>query len=420
MFLRSRTLKSPQMNGRTATILHADLDAFYASVEQLLDPSLRGKPIAVGGGVVLAASYEAKAFGVRGGMPGRQARELCPQLTFVSGHFQHYQRLGDAAIKVVNDFTPLVERISIDEAFADVAGCTHLFGPPAEIARAIRRRVRAELGLPISVGVAHTKHLAKIASQVAKPDGLVVVDPDTELEFLHHLPVELMWGVGPVTKARLAEIGVLTIGQLAKTPGRSLTQLLGPAAGEKLAALAWNCDPREIRSHRRAGSAGAQSALGSKPAEECVFRPTLRHLADRICSRLRANSRPGRTGTGRGAFSDLRSVSRSITLDAPISTTAILAEIAEELVRTVLAQHPCEKTISLLAISVSHLMQPIELQLELPLALRDEGRRPGSRKGIARWAADRAVDKIRARFGWGAVRYGSVAFGPTSSVPDEF
>ena len=163
-----------------------------------------------------------------------EARELCPQLTFVSGHFKDYQRLGDAAIKVLNDFTPLVERISIDEAFADVAGCTHLFGPPAEIARAIRRRVRAELGLPISVGVARTKHLAKIASQVAKPDGLVVVDPDTELEFLHHLPVELMWGVGPVTKARLAEIGVLTIGQLAKTPGWSLERLLGPAAGEKL------------------------------------------------------------------------------------------------------------------------------------------------------------------------------------------
>jgi DNA polymerase-4 len=177
----------------TATILHADLDAFYASVEQLLDPSLRGKPIAVGGGVVLAASYEAKAFGVRGGMPGRQARGLCPQLTFVSGHFKEYQRLGDAAIKVIGDFTPLVERISIDEAFADVAGCTHLFGSPAEIATAIRQRVRVEYGLPISVGVARTKHLAKIASQVAKPDGLVVVDPDTELQFLHHVPVELMW-----------------------------------------------------------------------------------------------------------------------------------------------------------------------------------------------------------------------------------
>src|SRR5438067_12081231 len=217
-----------------ATILHADLDAFYASVEQLLEPSLRGKPIAVGGGVVLAASYEARAFGVRGGMPGRQARELCPQLTFVSGHFGEYQRLGDAAIKVIGDFTPLVERISIDEAFADVAGCTHLFGPPAQIARAIRQRVRAELGLPISVGVARTKHMAKIASQVAKPDGLVVVDPDTELEFLHGLPVELMWGVGPATKTRLARIGVVTIGQLAKTSEWSLERLLGRTLGEKL------------------------------------------------------------------------------------------------------------------------------------------------------------------------------------------
>src|SRR5438046_4082544 len=183
----------------TATILHADLDAFYASVEQLLDPSLRGKPIAVGGGVVLAASYEAKAFGVRGGMPGRQARELCPHLTFVTGHFEHYQRLGDAAIGVVNDFTPLVERISIDEAFADVAGCTHLFGPPAEIAREIRHRVRAELGLPISVGVARTKHLAKIASQVAEPDGAVVVDHDPGLEFLHRLAVERTRRARPAT-----------------------------------------------------------------------------------------------------------------------------------------------------------------------------------------------------------------------------
>ena len=175
-----------------ATILHADLDAFYASVEQLFDPSLRGKPIAVGGGVVLASSYEAKVFGVRSGMPGRLARELCPQLTFVNGHFKDYQRLGDAAIAVLNDFTPLVERVSIDEAFADVAGSTHLFGPPADIASAIRHRIRVELGLPISIGVARTKHLAKIASQVAKPDGLVVVDPRTELAFLHDLPVELM------------------------------------------------------------------------------------------------------------------------------------------------------------------------------------------------------------------------------------
>jgi DNA polymerase-4 len=401
-------------------MLHADLDAFYASVEQLLDPSLRGKPIAVGGGVVLAASYEARAFGIRGGMPGWQARELCPQLRFVGGHFREYQRLGDAAIAVIGDFTPLVERISIDEAFADVVGCTHLFGPPAEIASAIRQRVRREIGLPISVGVARTKHLAKIASQVAKPDGLVLVDPDSELQFLHDLPVELMWGVGPATKARLAEIGVLTIGQLATTPGWSLERLLGPAAGEKLAALAWNRDPREIKLHRRAGSAGAQSAIGRKPAEERVFRPTLFHLADRIGSRLRARARPGRTVTVRVRFDNLNSVTRSVTLDAPISATVILAELAEELVRAVLADHPDEKSISLLAISVSHLEERWDLELELPLGLQDEARRPGSKPGMARFAADRAVDKIRGRFGWDAIGYGSVVLGISRSVPDAF
>jgi DNA polymerase-4 len=403
-----------------ATILHADLDSFYASVEQLLDPSLRGKPVAVGGGVVLAASYEAKAFGVRGGMPGRRALELCPQLIFVGGHFDAYQRLGDAAIQVVGDFTPLVERVSIDEAFADVAGCTHLFGPPAEIAKAIRRRVRAELGLPISVGVARTKHLAKIASQVAKPDGLVVVDPAGELAFLHDLPVELMWGVGPVTKARLAEVGVRTIGQLAQTPGWSLQRLLGRALGEKLTALAWNRDPREIKTQHRARSAGAQSAIGRKPAEERIFRPTLRHLADRIGTRLRAKSRPGRTLTVRVRFADLRSVTRSVTLPAPISATTILAEIAEDLVRGVLADHPDEKTISLLAIAVSNLEAHAVVQLELPLGLADEARRPGSRKGAARQVADGAVDKIRDRFGWEAVGYGSVALGISRSVPDAF
>src|SRR6266699_811494 len=313
----------------TATILHADLDAFYASVEQLLDPSLCGKPIAVGGGVVLAASYEAKAFGIRGGMPGRRARELCPQLILVGGHFKDYQRLGDAVIKVLNDFTPLVERISIDEAFADVAGCTHLFGSPAEIASAVRRRVRTELGLPISVGMARTRHLAKIASQVAKPDGLVVVGPDNELEFLHKLPVALMWGVGPATEARLAKIGVTTIGQLAETSPESVERLLGHAAGRKLTALAWNRDPRHIQTRRRARSAGAQSALGRRPAIERVFKPTLYHLADRIGARLRAKSLAGRTITVRVRFADLRSVTRALTLSAPISAPRALAEIAE-------------------------------------------------------------------------------------------
>jgi DNA polymerase-4 len=411
---------SERRQGGPAGILHADLDAFYAAVEQLLDPSLRGKPIAVGGGVVLAASYEAKACGVRGGMPARRARELCPQLRLVPGHFTEYERLGDAAIKILGDFTPLVERLSIDEAFADVAGCERLFGPPAEIARAIRRRVREELGLAISIGVARTKHLAKIASQAAKPDGLVVVDPENELEFLHDLPVELMWGVGPVTKERLAGMGVRTIGQLARVPGQHLECLLGHALGEKLTALAWNRDPREIRTHHRAQSAGAQSALGRKPAEEWVYRPTLWHLADRIGTRLRAKSLAARTVTVRVRFVDLRSVTRSVTLRAPISATAILAEIAEELVRGVLIHHPEERSISLLAIAASKLERPVAVQLELSLAREDEKRRPGSKRGMARWAADGAIDKIRDRFGWEAVGYGTLALGVSSSVPDAF
>jgi DNA polymerase-4 len=248
----------------------------------------------------------------------------------------------------------------------------------------------------------------------------VVVDPDTELEFLHHLPVGLMWGVGQVTKARLAEIGVFTIGQLAKTPGWSLERLLGPAAAEKLAALAWNRDPREIEIHRRTGSAGAQSAVGRKPAEERVYRPILLHLADRICTRLRAKSRPGRTVTVRVRFANMDSATRSVTLGAPISATVVLAEIAEELVHAVLADHPDEKTISLLAISVSHLDEHWDVQLELPLGLKDEARRPGTKKGMARWAADCAVDRIRDRFGWDAIGYASVALGISRSVPDEF
>jgi len=404
----------------TATILHADLDAFYASVEQLLDPSLRGKPVAVGGGVVLAASYEAKVFGVRGGMSARRARELCPHLRFVDGNYREYQRLGDAAIAVLGDFTPLVERLSIDEAFADVVGCERLFGAPVEIAREIRRRVRVELGLPISVGVARTKHLAKIASQVAKPDGLVVVDPKSELAFLHDLPVELMWGVGPVTKARLADAGVLTIGQLAHVEPWRLESLLGPALGQKLSALAWNRDARAIRTHQRSHSAGAQSALGRRPAEDRVTRPTLLHLADRIATRLRAKSRPGRTVTVRVRFADMRSVTRSVTLSAPISATRILAEVGEALVRAVLADHPQEKTISLLAIAVSHLEEHPLLQLELPMGLDDEQRRPGCKRGMARGLADRAVDAVRDRFGWQAIGYGPVALAMSRSVPDDF
>ena len=403
-----------------ATILHADLDAFYASVEQLLDPTLRGKPIAVGGGVVLAASYEAKAYGVSGGMGGRRARELCPDLQFVGGHFKEYQRLGDQVIEVMRDFTPLVERISIDEAFLDVVGSVHLFGSPTTMAKEIRRRVRDETGLPVSVGVARTKHLAKIASQVAKPDGLVVVLPDHELAFLHPLPVELMWGVGPVTKARLAEKGITTIGELAATPGQSLEILLGRAVGNKLGSLAWNRDPRAIETTHRASSVGAQSAMGRKEVSAQLIRMTLRHLADRVATRLRAKERAGKTVTVRVRFAEMQSVTRSITLPGAISATPILAAVAHSLVTTALDDHPEQKIITLLAISVSQLVYEPALQLELPIELGDEEQRPGTAAGAARWSLDRSVDAVRDRFGRKSVGYASVSLSELGSVPDEF
>jgi DNA polymerase-4 len=403
-----------------ATILHADLDAFYASVEQLLDPSLRGRPVAVGEGVVLAASYEAKAFGVRAGMPGRRARELCPDVRFVGGHFRDYQRLGDQVVGVLRDFTPLVERISIDEAFLDVAGTEHLFGSPTDVAVAIRRRVRAEMGLAVSVGVARTKHLAKIASQAAKPDGLVVVLPEKESEFLQPLPVDLIWGVGPATHTRLAALGIRTIGDLAATPSPVLKGLLGQAAGRKLGALATNLDPRRVQTTRRASSIGAQHAFGRRQATRDLLRSSLGYLADRVASRMRAAGRAGRTITVRVRFTGLRSVTRSVTLPAAISTTLTLTEIAIELAGSALADHPREREITLLAVSVSQLVDEFPVQLELPLRLDGDRHRPGTAAGSARWALDRALDAIRDRFGRDAVGYATVVFSKLGGVPDEF
>jgi DNA polymerase-4 len=405
---------------RRASILHADLDAFYASVEQLLDSSLRGRPVAVGSGVVLAASYEAKAFGVEAGMPGWRARRLCPGLRFVGGHFSEYQRLADQVIDVFRDFTPLVERISIDEAFLDVGGSVHLFGPPADIAASIRRRVRAEIGLAVSVGVARTKHLAKVASQVAKPDGLVVVEPERELRFLHPLPVELLWGVGSVTRARLAAIGIHTIGDLAALRRPVLEDMLGQAAGGKLCELAANFDPRNVETGRRASSVGAQSALGRQQPTPRLLRSTLGYLADRVAGRLRAAGRAGRTITVRVRFTGLRSVTRSVTLPAAVSTTLTLTEVATELAAAALADHPGDPEITLLAVSVSKLVDEPGIQLELPLDLGDGAYRPGSVAGAARWAVDHSIDAVRARFGRDSVGYATVVFSGEGRVPEAF
>jgi DNA polymerase-4 len=383
-----------------ATILHADLDAFYASVEQLLDPRLRGRPIAVGGSVVLAASYEAKRCGVQGGMPGWRARRLCPGITFVAGHFAEYQRLGDEVMDVLGDFTPWVERVSIDEAFLDVAGSVHLFGEPTAMATEIRRRVREELGLPISVGVATTKHLAKVASQVAKPDGVVVVEVGSERAFLDPLPVELLWGVGPKTRDRLEAQGIRTIGALAAASPERLEQLLGKATGAKLGSLAVNCDPRPLETRRRAHSMGAQSALGRRVATPELLRSELGFLADRVATRLRAGGRAGRTVTVRVRFTGMRSVTRSKTVPDPFSTTRALTEISLRLARTALADNSGEREITLLAISVSRLVEDTP-----PESLR---------------SLDDAVDAVREKYGRAAVGTASVVLRGSGRVPDEF
>ena len=276
-----------------ATILHADLDAFYASVVLLSRPDLVGKPVAVGGGVVLSATYEARAMGVRGAMRIGEARKLCPGLIVVDGAFGDYVDYSDRVFDVFRDFSPLVEPISIDEAFIDIGGAVHLFGPPATIAEAIRERVRQETSLPVSVGGAQTKFLAKIASRVAKPDGSLIITPGTELDFLHALPVGHLWGVGPVTLAQLSDLGVSTIGELAGAPVSLLATRVGPHRARHLHALAWNRDPRGVVSGRRSSSVGAQRAFGGDHREPDFLRGVLSRLASRVGARLRRGGRAG-------------------------------------------------------------------------------------------------------------------------------
>ena len=409
---------------RRATILHADLDAFYASVEQLLDPSLRNRPIAVGGNVVLAASYEARSYGVRGGMPGWRARQLCGDLLFVGGHFDRYQQFGDEVVSVFHDFTPQVERVSIDEAFLDVAGSVRLFGAPSEIAAAIRRRVSDEIGLPLSVGVARTKHLAKVASQVAKPDGLVAVAPGDERDFLDPLPIALIWGVGPTTERRLREAGIHTIGQLANAGSPILSSLLGQAAGTKLASLSANVDVRAVETPARPKSVGAQAALGRREATPELVRETLGYLADRVAGRLRRANAAGQTVTVRVRFPHVRTVTRSVTMSVAISTTLTLTEVAEGLAHSAILDNEREREITLLAISVSNLRSHHSLQLELPLEPLNlephTGLRPGSVVEASRWGLDRSVDAIRDKFGRTAIGYAAVALSAAERVPEEF
>jgi DNA polymerase-4 len=355
-------------------------------------------------------------------MAGWRARQLCGDLLFVGGHFGRYQKFGDDVVSVFHDFTPRVERVSIDEAFLDVAGAVHLFGSPTEIAAAIRRRVRDEIGLPLSVGVARTKHLAKVASQVAKPDGLVTVHPEDERAFLDPLPVGLIWGVGHTTERRLHEAGIYTIGQLATTGSPILTSLLGQAAGTKLAALSVNVDERAVETSSRSKSMGAQAALGRQEATPDLIRETLSYLADRVAGRLRKATLAGKTVTVRVRFPQMRSVTRSVTLSDAISTTLTLTEVAESLAQAALHDNAGERDITLLAVSVSNLHPQHSVQLDLPLGTPTLPGHPGCSSVVeaSRWGLDRSVDAIRDKFGRTSVGYARVALSDADRVPEEF
>ncbi len=388
----------------TATILHADLDAFYASVAVRDDPSLRGRPVAVGGGVILAATYEARRHGVRSAMSGVEARRRCPQLVIVSADFAEYVSSSKKVMEILERLTPLVESISIDEAFLDVAGSIRLFGTPVEMARAIRRDVWNEVGLPISVGVASTKHLAKIASRVAKPDGLVAVPSGRETEFLHPLPVRFLWGVGPVGEERLARYGIHTIGDLAGFPATTLAGWMGDHWGPHLWHLANNIDSRPVTRGTAAGSVGAQSADDATDLER--RHRTLLSLADRIGTRLRRKQRAGRTITVRVRFDDMQVLTRAATLPGPIAETTAIYRQAAALVDALIAEAGGGRRVTLTGISVSKLARSPHTQLELPLSglEAEEVLRSGSEANVRQRRLDAAVDMARERFGRHAVK----------------
>jgi DNA polymerase IV len=375
---------------REASILHADLDAFYASVEQRDDPRLRGRPVIVGGGVVLAASYEAKACGVRTAMGGRLARRLCPEAVVVSGRMAAYSEASKAVFEVFRDTTPLVEGLSIDEAFLDVRGMRRIAGTPEEIAVRLRRRVREEVGLPITVGVAVTKFLAKVASAVAKPDGLLVVPAGTELEFLHPLPVERLWGVGPVTAGKLHAHGLTTVGEVARLGEDDLVSLLGRASGRHLHALAHNRDPRRVRTGQRRRSVGGQCALGRKRRSPEAIDAILVGLVDRVTRRLRAGRRVCRTVVLRLRFDDFSRATRSHTLAEATAETGILLTTLRDLLA---AAKPMidRQGLTLVGITLSNLEEAEESQLALP----------GDR--LRAGALDTALDTVRDRFGSAAI-----------------
>jgi DNA polymerase-4 len=407
MFVSTRQGAMPDVAGPPApAILHADLDSFYASVEQRDDPALRGRPVIVGGGVVLAASYEAKAYGVRTAMGGRQALMLCPQAVVVAPRMSVYGEASKAVFEVFHDTTPLVEPLSVDEAFLDVSGLARISGTPVQIAAGLRARIRERVGLPITVGIARTKFLAKVASQEAKPDGLLLVPPDRELAFLHPLPVRRLWGVGAKTAGKLQAHGIETVADVAELSESTLAALVGGAMGRQLHALSHNVDRRRVVTGVRRRSVGAQRALGragnSMTAAE--LETQLLVLVDRITGRMRRNGRTGRTVVLRLRFNDFGRATRSHTMPYATACTDAIADAA----RTLLASaRPliAERGLTLVGLALSGFDSDGAEQLELPFSSGTTGDlgTPGYRDTAA---LDTAVDRVRNRYGVTALTRG--------------
>jgi DNA polymerase IV len=376
-----------------ASILHADLDSFYASVEQRDDPTLRGRPVIVGGGVVLAASYEAKAYGVRTAMGGAQARRLCPHAVVVPPRMNAYSRASDAVFEVFHDCTPVVEALSVDEAFLDVGGLLRVSGTPTQIAHRLRADVRNRVGLPITVGIARTKFLAKVASQEGKPDGRLLVPPDQELAFLRPLPVRRLWGVGEVTAAKLHAHGLVTVADVAELSGSTLASLLGPAMGRQLYALSRNIDRRRVSTGVRRRSVGAQRALGraGNRMSAAEVDAVVVNLIDRITARMRTAGRTGRTVVLRLRFDDFSRATRSHTLPWATSSTQPILAAARQLIASA-APLVAQRGLTLVGFAVSGIDRSGAQQLMLPFA-EDAGR----------LEIDDAIDRVRRRYGKSAL-----------------
>ena len=375
-----------------ATILHADCDAFFASVAQRDDPSLRGRPVAVGPGIVMAATYEARAFGVRSAMPAEKAKRLCPGLVVVPADFDAYVRASRQLFRVFRDTAPVVEGMSLEEAFLDVRGLERISGHPVEIAMSLRDRVRDEIGLPLSVGIARTKGVAKMASKLSKPQGLLAVSRAGELPFLHPLRVEQLWGVGASTAARLHAAGIETVGQVAALTREELETVLGRAGARSLHAFALGRDPRRVRIGSGRRSVGSQRGLGLSRLRGDDLDATLVSLVDRVTHRMRRGGHVGRTVVLRLRFGDYKRATRSRTLSQATAGSEPILAAARALARDALPEMQ-SRGVTMLGITVQGLGDGGSIQLELPI-------------GRSSPALDRAIDRVREQFGTDAVTRG--------------